>query len=77
MSTKDIDSFRLGYQINNNTAVQSVVQQKIKAEDSLLYVLPQRIAFPSVGNYTFKVWTKIEGDLITANDTLRDRKSVV
>ncbi len=70
-SLADIDSFRLGYQINTNTAVQSVVRQKIKTNDSILYILPQRIAFPStIGDYTFKVWTKIEDDNNTANDTL-------
>jgi hypothetical protein len=69
-STVDIDSFRLGYQINANTAVQTIVRQKIKGTDSLLYVLPQKIPFPSVGNYTLKVWTKIDNDANATNDTL-------
>lgn len=69
-STTDIDSFRLGYQVNNNTPIQSVVRQKIKSADSLLYVLPQKITLPSVGNHSFKVWTKIDNDPNAANDTL-------
>ena len=69
-SVSDIDSFRLGYQINTNAKVEFVVRQKIKADDSLLYVLPQRINFPSVGAYNFKVWTKLVGDVNAANDTL-------
>lgn len=69
-STTDIDSFRLGYQVNNNTVVQSVVQQKIKAADSLLYVLPQKISLPSAGSHSFKVWAKLDNDLNAANDTL-------
>lgn len=69
-SITDIDSFRLGYQVGTNAPVQSVVRQKIKTNDSILYVLPQRISFPSVGAYAFKVWTKLDGDTNAANDTL-------
>ena len=69
-STADIDSFRLGYQIGTNTAVQSVVRQKIKSNDSLLYTLPQKVTFPSVGTFKFKVWTKLDGDTNSSNDTL-------
>jgi hypothetical protein len=69
-STADIDSFRLGYQVGTNAAIQSVVRQKIKANDSIVYVLPQKINFPNLGSYKFQVWTKLEGDTNTANDTL-------
>ncbi len=69
-STADIDSFRLGYQVGINTAVQFSVRQKIKSDDSLLYVLPQKVTFPSVGTFKFKVWTKLDGDTNPANDTL-------
>ncbi len=69
-SVSDIDSFRLGYQVGTNTAIQSVVRQKIKTNDSLLYVLPQKVTFPSVGTFKFKVWTKLDGDTNATNDTL-------
>ncbi len=69
-STADIDSFRLGYQVGTNAAFQSVVRQKIKTNDSILYVLPQKVTFPSVGTFKFKVWTKLEGDTNASNDTL-------
>ncbi|MBL7815233.1 MAG: S8 family peptidase [Saprospiraceae bacterium] len=69
-SVADIDSFRLGYQIGSSAAVQSVIQQKIKSGDSVLYTLPQRVTFPASGTHTFRVWTKLEGDTYTSNDTL-------
>jgi hypothetical protein len=69
-SFEDIDSFRIGYQVGTNTAVQSVVRLKIKSNDSLLYVLPQNVRFPSLGAFTFKVWTKLDGDTNPSNDTL-------
>ena len=69
-STADIDSFRLGYQVGTNTPFQSVVRQKIKQNDSILYALPQKVNFPSVGTFKFKVWTKLDGDTNPSNDTL-------
>ncbi len=66
------ESIQLGYRVNNGEAIveQLTLGEKLLPGDKINYTYSNAVDMSEAGDYSFKLFTALEGDLVQTDDTL-------
>jgi hypothetical protein len=74
LGSNNQSNFPISYQVDNQPVVTETFSGNLGSGQSVEYTFAPTISLTQLGNYYFSAWTSMSNDLISANDSVKNKR---